>query len=236
MTGEFKAVIKVGGSLSRSRALPDLCREISQLGGIHRLLVIPGGGEFADLVRDFYARLQLSETAAHRMAILAMDQYGYLLGDLIPHAELVAGLPDALRVAADGRVPVLLPSSLMAQADPLPHSWQVTSDSIAAWVAGASHASLLVLLKDVDGLYASDPNSPSPGKLLHQMDRAKLPTLAGGVDEYLGAVLAKNEVETWVINGQHPLRLGELITTGRTLGTCIPRNPAEFSATTHFPD
>jgi aspartokinase-like uncharacterized kinase len=224
MTGELAAVLKVGGSLSRSPALPDLCREISRLGGVHRLLVIPGGGQFANLVRDFYARLSLSETAAHRMAILAMDQYGYLLGDLIPHAELVAGLPDALQAAADGQVPVLLPSALMAQTDSLPHSWQVTSDSIAAWVAGALHASSLVLLKDVDGLCSSDPGSPAPGELLPQLDLTKLSTVTGGVDQYLGAVLAQNEFETWVINGQYPSRLVELITTGRTLGTYIHHN------------
>jgi 5-(aminomethyl)-3-furanmethanol phosphate kinase len=222
--GGWAAVLKVGGSLSRSQALPDLCRKISRLGTTHRLLVIPGGGEFADLVRDFYASLQLSETAAHRMAILGMDQYGYLLADLIPHAGLAADLPAAQRVAEGGRVPVLLPSSLMAQADPLPHSWQVTSDSIAAWVAGALHAPLLVLLKDVDGLFASHPGSPASGELLPQVDSAKLPTLAGGVDEYLGAVLAQNQIEAWVINGQYPRRLADLLRKGRALGTCIPRN------------
>jgi aspartokinase-like uncharacterized kinase len=224
MTAEVTAVLKVGGSLSRSLTLPDLCRAISRLGTTHRLLVVPGGGEFADLVRDFYARLNLSETAAHRMAILAMDQYGYLLGDLIPRAGLVSELPAALRVAEAGRVPVLLPAALMAQADPLPHSWQVTSDSIAAWVAGALHAALLVLLKDVDGLFASPP--PAPGELLPDVGLAKLSTLAGGVDPYLGTVLAQNQIETWVINGQHPPRLAELIDTGRTLGTRIPRNPS----------
>jgi aspartokinase-like uncharacterized kinase len=229
MTGESRAVlqaviqtvIKVGGSLSRSRALPDLCQEISRLGTTHSLLAVPGGGEFADLVRDFYASLHLSETAAHRMAILGMDQYGYLLGELIPGSELVTDLPAARRVAENGRVPVLLPANLMAQADPLPHSWQVTSDSIAAWVAGALHASLLVLLKDVDGLYSSNPGSPASGELLPQVNWEELDTLAGGVDEYLGAVLAQHKVETWVINGQRPRRLAELLQVGRTLGTCI---------------
>jgi aspartokinase-like uncharacterized kinase len=221
--GEWSAVLKVGGSLSRSQALPELCREISRLGTHHCLLLVPGGGEFADLVRDFYASLPLSETAAHRMAILGMDQYGYLLGEQIPRAALVTDLPAALQVAESGRVPVLLPSRLMAQADPLPHSWQVTSDSIAAWVAGALQASLLVLLKDVDGLYSSAPHPPASQELLPQVDLEKLPSLAGGIDEYLGAVLAKNEVVAWVINGQYPPRLAELLQTGRTLGTCILR-------------
>jgi 5-(aminomethyl)-3-furanmethanol phosphate kinase len=219
--GEMMAVLKVGGSLSHSPALPDLCREISHLGDHHRLLIVPGGGEFADLVRDFYARLQLSETAAHRMATLAMDQYGYLLGDLIPGAALVADLPAVAQVVPGGRVPVLLPARLMEQLDPLPHSWQVTSDSIAAWVVGALRATLLVLLKDVDGLFSSPHDSAAFGGMLPQMEIAQLPTLTGGVDPYLGRVLAQYEVDTWVINGQHPHRLAELIETGRTIGTYI---------------
>jgi 5-(aminomethyl)-3-furanmethanol phosphate kinase len=220
----WTGVLKIGGSLSRSPALPDLCREISRLGSTYRLLVVPGGGEFADLVRAFYARLPLSETAAHRMAILGMDQYGYLLGDLIPNAELVTDLPSALQAAAGGRPPVLLPSRLMSQADPLPHSWQVTSDSIAAWVARTLHARLLILLKDVDGLYSSHPGSSASQELLPQVDCAKLSTLPGGVDAYLGEFLSQNEIPTWVINGQHPPRLTELITTGHTVGTYIPHS------------
>lgn len=226
--GEMMAVLKVGGSLSRSMALPDLCREISRLGAHHRLLVVPGGGKFADLVREFYAHWHLSETNAHRMAILAMDQYGYLLEDLIPNAALVTGMSEALHVTARGRVPVLLLARLMDQLDPLPHSWQVTSDSIAAWVASALDASSLVLLKDVDGLCASDPRSQASGELLSQVEVARLINLSGGVDPYLGKVLAQYEVETWVINGQYPHRLAELIETGRTLGTCIPFSPIEL--------
>jgi aspartokinase-like uncharacterized kinase len=56
---------------------------------------------------------------------------------------------------ADG-VPVLAPFRWLAEADPLPHSWEVTADSIAAWVAGQVRARDLVLVKapgaDGDGL------------------------------------------------------------------------------------
>ena len=232
MTGGLAAVLKLGGSLSRSEALPALCQEISRLGAHHRLLVIPGGGEFADLVRDFYSSLHLSETAAHRMAILAMDQYGYLLGDLIPNAELVTSLPAIWRVADGGRVPILLPATWMAQSDPLPHSWQVTSDSIAAWVAGELHTPLLILLKDVDGLYASDPSSAATGDFLPRVEVAKLTTLGGGVDQYLGVVLAQFPIETWIINGQYPDRLAQLLRTSHTLGTRIPRTSGKSEAST----
>jgi hypothetical protein len=42
---------------------------------------------------------------------------------------------------------VLAPSRWLAAADPLPHTWEVTSDSIAAWAAGELDAAHLILVK-----------------------------------------------------------------------------------------
>jgi len=214
-------VIKVGGSLSRWPGLPALCREIGRLGAQHNLLVVPGGGEFADTVRDHYRRYHLTETTAHRMALLAMDQYGCLLGDLVPDSILATDLLMARRVVAGGQTPILLPSPLLIQADPLPHSWQVTSDALAAWLAGLVHALRLILLKDVDGLFSSDPAHDKMAGLFSQITVEELAHHRGGVDEYLATVLASVAIDAWVINGQHPERLTELLRTGRTQGTHI---------------
>ena len=226
----FDAVLKVGGSLGRGHDLLPLCREIGRLGARHRLLVVPGGGESADVVRDQYRRFGLSETTAHRMALLAMDQYGCLLAGLTPGSVLSTDILSARQAAQSGRVPILLPASLLIQADPLPHSWQVTSDAIAAWVAGLAQASRLILLKDVDGLYSADPAEGSTGRLLPQLSVEELAGHRGGVDEYLAVVLASTDVETWVVNGRSHARLVELLDTWRTLGTHISRGRGNPSA------
>jgi aspartokinase-like uncharacterized kinase len=221
MTVKLDAVLKVGGSLSQGQGLVALCQEIGRRGARHRLLVVPGGGKFADLVRDYYRLYRLGETTAHRMAILAMDQYGCLLGDLVPDSRLVMDLLSARKVAEGGHVAILLPASLLIQADPLPHSWQVTSDAIAAWVAGLVGAPRLILLKDVDGLLSADPAQSESAMLFSQLSVDELAGHQGGVDEYLTTVLAAVDLETWVINGQRPERLTELLCTGQTLGTRI---------------
>lgn len=217
------AVLKIGGSLSRGRGLEALGREIGRLGVQHRLLVVPGGGEFADVVRSHYRRYRLGETTAHRMALLAMDQYGCLLADLVPGSILVINLLSAQKMAEGGQVPILLPTSLLIQADPLPNSWRVTSDSIAAWVAGLVQAPCLILLKDVDGLFSAYPAQGEQAKLLQQMTVEELAGHRGGVDEYLADVLAAVALETWVVNGHRPERLAELLQTGQTRGTRIIR-------------
>ena len=221
MSATFDAVLKIGGSLSRGEHLRLLCQAIGRLGSRYRLLAVPGGGEYADLVRKHYRTYKLGETTAHRMALLAMEQYGYLLGDLLPGSSLVTDLPAAREQASLGRVPVLLPAGLFSQVDPLPHSWQVTSDSIAAWVAGAIGAPRLVLLKDVDGLFSARPMPGEPPTLIEEMTVEALASHQGGVDEYLRTVLTSLSLETWVINGGQPERLAELLATGCTLGTRV---------------
>jgi len=85
------------------------------------------------------------------MAILAQDQYAHVLAERIRGALLVSD-PEAIAQAHQARrVPVLAPSRWMLAADVLPHRWDATSDSVAAFVAGAIDASLLVLVKPVGG-------------------------------------------------------------------------------------
>jgi len=198
-------VVKVGGGLGDD-ALPGLCAALGELGRRHRLLVVPGGGRFADAVRDADRRFGLRAETAHRMAILGMEQFGRLLGDLIPGAELCT---DPTRTGS-GRTHVLLPAGLSL--DALPASWQVTSDSIAAWVAGRAGAERLVLVKAVDGLFAGP----------HELTVAELAALRSEVvDEYLPTALRAGRFETWVIGGRDPERLEELLERGATAGTRI---------------
>jgi 5-(aminomethyl)-3-furanmethanol phosphate kinase len=213
-----EAVVKVGGSLAESDALRSLCHQISELAREHRLLVVPGGGPFADNVRRYYDYWQLSETAAHKMAILAMDQYGYLLCDLIADSVPVTSFAEVEALYRDGKVPVLIPSSLLFHLDPLPHSWTVTSDSIAAWGAVQLRARLLVLLKAVDGVRGTaDQEQWLTEATLDQLEGSKV------VDEYLPVILSEADVNTWIVNGRYPERLAELITRGETRGTHLRR-------------
>jgi aspartokinase-like uncharacterized kinase len=218
-------VVKVGGGLAREAgepALRALCRTIGEAGTRHRLMVVPGGAGFADAVREHADRFALGAHTSHRMAILAMEQFGWLLCELIPDAAPCTDLASARDAAAGGRTPVLLPAAMLA-GDPLPASWAVTSDSIAAWLAGAARAARLVLVKPVGGLHRAWPPDGEPLARLSVRELAELRAAGGaaGVDEYLPEALRAAGVEAWVIDGRHPDRLAALLAHGRTEGTLV---------------
>jgi aspartokinase-like uncharacterized kinase len=152
-------VIKIGGGLAAvPGALDRVCRAVAVAGCDHRILVVPGGGRFADTVREFDRTIGVSPDAAHWMAILAMDQYAHVLADRIRGATLIEEAGALLQALSPSGVAVLAPSRWMRSADVLPHSWEVTSDSIAAFVAGALDAARLILIKPATEL--SDPVDP----------------------------------------------------------------------------
>ena len=151
------AVVKIGGGLlDRSGAFERVAGAVAACGAGRPFLVVPGGGPFADVVREQCRQRQIDADTAHWMAILGMDQYAHVLAWRIPGAALVARERDIPAALAAGRIPVLAPYTWLRAADPLPHSWDVTSDSIAAWLAGALGAARLILVKPIAG---------DPGKL-----------------------------------------------------------------------
>jgi aspartokinase-like uncharacterized kinase len=141
-------VVKLGGGvLACAEWFDSALTAIATAARERRLVVVPGGGPFADAVRRVDRELGLTDDAAHWMAVLAMDQYAHLIGSRAAGALLVTGPREIDAALETGRLPVLAPSRWLRRADPLPHSWDVTSDSIAAWAAGAVAARRLVLIK-----------------------------------------------------------------------------------------
>ena len=141
------AVVKLGGGMLSDPATFERVLRTIDAASSRPLLIVPGGGVFADAVRAVDAELGLSDGSAHWMAILGMDQYAHLIASRLSRGALVEDPGEIDRVLREGRVPVLAPYRWLRQADPLPHSWEVTSDSIAAWVTRVIGARRLVLVK-----------------------------------------------------------------------------------------
>ena len=157
-----QTVVKLGGSLlAHTQQLDAVLQTIALVSRERGLLVVPGGGPFADAVREVDRRIGLPDTTAHWMAVLAMDQYGHVLVSRLRGSVMVSVPREVTAALENNLLPVLAPSRWLREVDPLPHSWDVTSDSISAWIDGALGAARLVLVKPnadaVHGVELVDP-------------------------------------------------------------------------------
>ena len=151
-------VLKLGGSLLDLADLPDRLRAVfAKLDGDQPLLIC-GGGDAADVVRRWHDAHRLDEEQSHWLAMESIRLNQRLLLTLMPELELVSNRAAAESAWTRGRVPLLDLMSFVSIEEaardtgekPLPHNWNVTSDSLAAWTAIRWPASRLVLLKSLE--------------------------------------------------------------------------------------
>ncbi len=141
-------VVKLGGSVVRSPELPSWLDAVAS--SPLPIVIVPGGGALVDEVRAAQARLGFGDGAAHRMALLAMDQLAWAVGGLRAGFE-VGDTEDALRASlAHGRVAGWAPYSLVADHSDIPQSWTVTSDSLALWLGRRLGAACCYVIKSID--------------------------------------------------------------------------------------
>jgi len=177
-------VIKIGGGLLRDEGLEGLrraCAEVNETATRRPVLVVPGGGPFADAVRAVDAQVGFADGIAHALALRAMDQLGAILAPMLPDAEPVADL------VAPRALGVLAVAPAFAGRPGVPESWAVTSDSLAVLAAGAIGAEEAVLLKPVAGVVARWPSDDAPIPELTAADLRALQARGSGqvVDPYL---------------------------------------------------
>lgn len=139
-------VVKVGGSLLGSEELDRWLGLFAKFSD-GNIIIVPGGGVFADAVRDAQKVSKISDKCAHNLAVLAMDQFGLLLANMNPDLAIAKSEMEIDERTWQHRCTVWLPSQMVLADDGIPESWSVTSDSIAAWLAKKVDAQQLVLVK-----------------------------------------------------------------------------------------
>jgi aspartokinase-like uncharacterized kinase len=215
-SAQLPLVVKIGGGLLRDGGLDALrraCNEAAERAGARPVLVVPGGGPFADAVRAVDQTVQLGDRLAHRLALAAMDQLGLLLSELLPAAREQRTL-----TAPDG-LGLLRAAPALAGRSDVPESWDVTSDSLAVLAAGVIGAERTILLKPVDGVFETWPPGTPADRPLPQLSTTQLRALqrAGrgrAVDAYLPDAIERTGVTVIVRAPGAPTPAGTRITPG----------------------
>lgn len=186
-------VVKLGGSLCGSPTLALWILALSQ----SRTLIVPGGGPFAELVRTTQKEVGFNDAIAHPMAILGMAQFGYLLHGLPPYLPLQSGL--ALPPRQEGvQSRIWYPDLSLLLSSPLAHSWNVTSDTIAVWLAGKAGVRDVLLVKSVDL-----PTGPQDAKDLASR---------GIIDQGLSDLIRQSKLRVWTSGPLPPKSLETTLT------------------------
>jgi len=184
---------KVGGSLFDDDQLPATLRNwLAAEPGINVLLA--GGGALADFVRVADRRFHLGEAASHALCLRAMTLTAEMLTKLLPHAQFCRDAEALHHVIAQQPAATIVVDAAgllqpVAGLAPLPERWSVTSDSIAAHLAGRFAADELVLFKSLD--------------LPHRMTRYQA-AAAGLVDPYFPTVSVGIPLVRWINLRGHP--------------------------------
>lgn len=188
-----KIVIKIGGSLLDSENLVAWLNVIAQHGD-GQVIIVPGGAVFADAVREAQQKTKVSDTVAHRLALLAMDQYGLLMQGLVPSLVTASSELEIAECGWQHRGIIWLPSKMALADETIPQNWQVTSDSLSAWLANQLKVEHLMLVKSkpLDGYKKA---SEMPTKIpVSQLSKDEL------LDAYFAQFTQQQAYQTWVLN------------------------------------
>ncbi len=205
-------IIKLGGSLIGSADLSLWLAAIAQASQSCRIILVPGGGAFADVVRSAQNELNIDDVVAHEMALLGMRQFGLALAALCRpfSAATLMCVPDIQADSAVSGLGIWDPCDPYLGKSSLPRDWRVTSDSLSLWLCGELENSHLILVK-----------STTPEELNADLVKAAANKF---VDDYFPTLREQIERPVWwlertqadallaVVNGrqQHTQNIGEL--------------------------
>ncbi|TIL23520.1 MAG: hypothetical protein E5Y88_23045 [Mesorhizobium sp.] len=193
-------IVKLGGSTARAVEMENWIAALA--GSKLPIVIVPGGGQFADQVRESQIYMDFSDAAAHAMAILAMEQFGQVILDRHERLVPARSLDEMVRALDEGKVPVWLPSSLALPAPDIPASWDMTSDSLAAWLAGKLGAKALLLIKQTGAFFGSDTIDGLTARGI--VDAGFAAMLPNGVDFHLAGPKDAAEAGALLASGDLP--------------------------------
>jgi acetylglutamate kinase len=208
--GEFKGGLRVTTpetmDVVRMVLTGQVSRELVALINAHGPYAVAISGEDADLL-----------TAQRRTATVDGEEV-----DIGLVGEVIAVNPDAvLDIVHAGRIPVV--STVAPDTDGLAHN--VNADTAAAALAVALGAEKLVMLTDVEGLYANWPDKDSLLNEVHADELAKmLPGLAAGMIPKMEACLTAvrgGVPRAHVIDGRLAHSVLLEVFTGSGVGTMV---------------
>lgn len=210
------ALFKIGGKILED--FDNLNSTLSQLSQIldkkliQKIILIPGGGTLANFIRKVYGELKFTEEIAHFMGIISMNYNGLELSKKFPDLQVIESFEKLQETS--NTFCIFLPYEYLKENNKLPHSWDVTSDSIALFLAKELGLSECFLIKDVDGILDDEENvikeitasnfkkMKDLGKLLNMKSNIEeLKERTNPIDPFIITLIEKYKISCIILNG-----------------------------------
>ena len=224
-------VIKLGGSLTSDIVkAKQLAATLAATAGKIRMVIFPGGGPIDNYIESVDRQFALHEQTHHQACARAQDQTGLIFANfdlqVFETTDNVQGIRDILN---RGKIPVLLPSTLIFLLDPFEKTWDITSDSMGAYFSYLLEAREFVILTDVDGVYDQDPKKHAGAKLISNLNSNDLSAMGmTSVDKTLSDFVNRSKTDCRVLNGHNFDNLTRFFHNQDYIGTYISHAKEEL--------
>lgn len=207
-------IVKIGGKiLEKLENIESTITQFKHLINkniIQRVIIIPGGGSNVNFIRELDKKLSIGDDLAHWMSIYAMNLNGIKINERFSDIKCINDYHQLLK--SNEPFSIFLPFDYLKFSDKLPHSWDITSDSIALYLAYKLKLNECYLIKDVDGIFNDKKQIISNIRAQEYIDFKKAKMLANignlreikkskPIDNYLPSLINKYEVECIILNG-----------------------------------
>ncbi len=179
---------------------------------INKIIIIPGGGSYANLIRSMDKKMDFDEDLSHWMAIYAMNTQGTKIINKFPEIEGINNIKPTKKSVNETKIFLFLPYEFLKQNDELPHSWDVTSDSITIFMANKIGLKECYLIKDIDGILDANNKvlreiTPKRYKLLKNTKKlldiqdSIISKKSSPIDYYSLDLIEKYKISCVILNG-----------------------------------
>ena len=220
------AIFKLGGSIfQNNNYLENTITQLLSLftnGILDKVVIITGGGALADFIRRADEEINLGDDLSHWIAIFSMDYNVSLIHLKYPNISITNDLEQIKN--QDRIITFFLPYEYIRKINSLSHSWNITSDSIALFLAHNLELRNCSLIKDVDGIFLSDKTllkkitTQEYRELKAKNALAKIGKSSGSmkstpIDQYLVTLIDEFQISCTILNGSdHPRIIMDYLT------------------------
>ncbi len=209
-------IVKIGGKILENKENLESTiaqfKHICENDIVQKIIIIPGGGTYANFVRKIDEKISIGDELSHWMAIFAMNCNGIELSQKYNDIKYFDNLGELKK--SNGRIVIFLPYDFIYQRDDLPHSWSVTSDSISLYLAHQLGLKDCFLIKDIDGIISNNneilkelttseyKNLRKTNKILIINENQEKIKDSQPIDSYMVSLINKYNVNCIILNGR----------------------------------